>query len=167
MATIQQRITNCLWFDSEAEAAARFYVSIFPNSTLGAISRYGKEGFDIHQQPVGKVLVVTFTLDGQDFIALNGGPLFTFNESMSLMVNCETQEEIDYYWDRLTEDGEEVQCGWLKDKFGVSWQVVPVQLGEMMTKGQPEAFDRVTAVYMKMKKFDVAVLEKAFRGEYT
>ena len=163
MATIKQRITNCLWFDSEAEEAAKFYTSIFPNSSIVAISRYGKAGHDVHQQPEGKVLVVKFILDGQEFIALNGGPLFTFNESISLMVNCKNQAEIDYYWDKLTAEGKEVQCGWLKDKFGVSWQVYPVRLGEMMA--DPGKFERVTEAYMKMKKFDLKKLEEAYAGK--
>jgi predicted 3-demethylubiquinone-9 3-methyltransferase (glyoxalase superfamily) len=164
MATIHQRITNCLWFDSEAEEAANFYTSIFPNSSIGTISRYGKEGFEQHQQPEGKVMLVMFTLDGQEFMGLNGGPLFPFTEAISLVVNCKDQAEIDYYWDRLTKGGQEVQCGWLKDKFGVSWQVNPIQMRDMMAKGTPEQLERVTAAYMKMKKFDLKTLEEAYRG---
>jgi predicted 3-demethylubiquinone-9 3-methyltransferase (glyoxalase superfamily) len=163
MANINQRITNCLWFDSEAEEAANFYTSIFPKSSMGEISRYGKAGYEFHQQPAGKVLVAKFTLDGQEFIALNGGPLFPFNESISLMVNCKDQAEIDYYWEKLTEGGEESQCGWLKDKFGVSWQVTPVRLMEMMS--HPEKYQRVMEAFMKMKKFDLAKLEAVYRGE--
>ena len=164
MATINQRITNCLWFDSEAEEAANFYTSIFPNSSVGAISRYGKEGFEAHHQPEGKVMVVQFTLDGQEFMALNGGPLFPFNEAISLVVNCKDQAEIDYYWKHLTAGGEESQCGWLKDKFGVSWQVTPIQLKEMMYHGAREKYDRVMAAFLKMKKFDLKTLEEAYRG---
>ena len=125
MANISQRITNCLWFDSEAEEAAAFYASIFPNSKVGAISRYGKEGFEFHKKPEGSVMTVSFSLDGQEFIALNGGPVYKFNEAMSLMINCGTQEEVDHYRNRLSEGGKESQGGWLKDKFGVSWQVIP------------------------------------------
>jgi len=165
MATIKQRITNCLWFDSEAEEAALFYTSIFPNSSIGTISRYGKEGFEFHQQPEGKVMVIMFTLDGQEFMGLNGGPLFPFTEAISLMVNCTGQEEIDYYWDRLAAGGQEVQCGWLKDKFGVSWQVTPTEMAEMMSKGTPEQMERVTAAYMKMKKFDLKTLEAAYNDK--
>ena len=164
MKTIHQRVTNCLWFDSEAEEAAKFYTSIFPNSSIGTISRYGKEGYEFHHQPEGKAMVVMFTLDGQEYMGLNGGPLFPFTEAISLVVNCKDQAEIDYYWDSLTAGGKEVQCGWLKDKFGVSWQVTPIQMGEMMRKGTPEQMGRVTNAYMKMKKFDLKTLEDAYNG---
>ncbi len=123
-------ITPCLWFDTQAEDAANFYVSIFSNSKIGNISRYGKEGFEFHRKPAGTVLTVSFELDGQPFTALNAGPQFKFNESISFQISCETQEEIDHYWGRLTEGGEESSCGWLKDKYGVSWQVNPSILGE-------------------------------------
>src|SRR5256885_5216813 len=126
MANVQ-RIAPCLWFDNQAEEAARFYVSIFKNSSLGAIARYGKAGFEVHRRPEGSVMTVAFTLDGQDFLGLNGGSLFKFNEAVSLMVRCESQAEIDYYWDKLGEGGGGTPgpCGWLKDRFGLSWQIVP------------------------------------------
>lgn len=158
----KQLITNCLWFDKEAEEAANFYTSIFKNSSVGEITRYGKEGHEIHQQPEGKVMTVRFTLNGQEFMGLNGGPLFPFTEAISLVVNAETQEEIDYYWERLTEGGQEVECGWLKDKFGLSWQVVPVILGEMMASPDKEKTERVMKAFMQMKKFDIQKLKEAF-----
>jgi len=164
MKTIHQRITNCLWFDSEAEEAAKFYTSIFPNSFIGSISRYGKEGKDIHGQPEGKVMTATFTLDGQEFMALNGGPVFQFTEAISQVVHCKDQAEIDYYWERLTDGGEESMCGWLKDKFGLSWQVTPIQLTEMMSKGTQEQRDRVMKAFMPMRKFDLKKLEDAYKG---
>lgn len=164
MATIKQRITNCLWFDTQGEEAANFYVSIFPNSSIGKISRYGKEGFEYHRKEPGTAMVVEFVLDGQSFMALNGGPDFKFSEAISFVINCETQEEIDYYWAKLTEGGEEVQCGWLKDKFGLSWQVVPVQLSEMMTHPDTERSQRVVKAFMQMKKFDLERLQQEFDG---
>ncbi len=164
MPTIHQRISNCLWFDSEAKEAAEFYTSIFPNSSIEDITHYGKEGFDQHHQPEGKVLTVNYTLDGISFMNLNGGPLFPFNEAISMMVHCKDQDEIDFYWENLTRGGEEIQCGWLKDKFGVSWQVVPVQLLKWMSDPDQAAVDRVMQAYMPMKKFDLATLEKAYQG---
>src|SRR4051812_26358312 len=121
-------ITPCLWFDSEAEEAARFYVSVFKNSSIDEISRYGKEGQEIHRRPEGSVMVVAFTINGQPFTALNGGPLFKFNESVSFQVYCDSQKEIDLYWSKLTAGGQESMCGWLKDKYGLSWQIVPAKL---------------------------------------
>ena len=160
MATIQ-RITPSFWFDRQAEEAAKYYTSIFPNSSIGRISRYGKEGYEIHQMPAGTVLTVDFTLDGQKFSALNGGPLFTFNESISFIVSCKDQQELDYYWDRLKEGGDErsQQCGWLKDKFGVSWQVVPAILPQLMD--DPSRSGRVMTALLKMKKLDIKQLEEA------
>jgi len=160
MATIQ-RITPSFWFDRQAEEAAKYYTSIFPNSSMGRISRYGKEGYEIHQMPAGTVLTVDFTLDGQKFSALNGGPLFTFNESISFIVSCKDQQELDYYWDRLKEGGDErsQQCGWLKDKFGVSWQVVPAILPQLMD--DPARSGRVMTALLKMKKLDIKQLEEA------
>jgi len=160
MATIQ-RITPSFWFDRQAEEAAKYYTSIFPNSSIGRISRYGKEGYEIHQMPAGTVLTVDFTLDGQKFSALNGGPLFTFNESISFIVSCKDQQELDYYWDRLKEGGDErsQQCGWLKDKFGVSWQVVPAILPQLMD--DPARSGRVMTALLKMKKLDIKQLEEA------
>ncbi|OFX42697.1 MAG: hypothetical protein A2W95_17060 [Bacteroidetes bacterium GWA2_40_14] len=151
-----QKITPCLWFDSQAEEAARFYTSIFKNSSIGDISRFGKEGFEFHGKPEGAVMTVSFTLDGQLFTALNGGPIFTFNESVSFMVGCDTQNEIDYYWNKLTEGGQESNCGWLKDKFGVSWQIIPNILSKLMT--DPEKAPRVTQAFLQMKKFDIQKL---------
>ncbi|OFX56889.1 MAG: hypothetical protein A2W97_16795 [Bacteroidetes bacterium GWE2_40_63] len=151
-----QKITPCLWFNSQAEEAARFYTSIFKNSSIGDISRFGKEGFEFHGKPEGAVMTVSFTLDGQLFTALNGGPIFTFNESVSFMVGCDTQNEIDYYWNKLTEGGQESNCGWLKDKFGVSWQIIPNILSKLMT--DPEKAPRVTQAFLQMKKFDIQKL---------
>lgn len=160
-----QRITPCLWFDTEGEEAARFYVSIFPNSEIGAISRYSKEGFEIHGKPAGMAMTVAFKLDGQDFTALNGGPQFKFNEAISFQVPCETQEEIDYYWSRLTEGGgEEGPCGWLKDRFGVSWQIFPAALSKMLADPDAKKVERVTKAFLQMRKFDVAKLKAAFEG---
>ena len=127
------KITPCLWFDSQAEDAAKLYVSIFPDSGIDAISRYGKEGFEVHGRPAGSVLTVGFHIAGQSFVALNGGPLFKFTEAVSFQIFCDTQAEIDHYWHKLCEGGEEGQCGWLKDRFGLSWQVVPSTLPAMMS----------------------------------
>lgn len=153
------QITPCLWFDSQAEEAANFYVSVFKNSKIESISRYGNEGFEIHGQEAGTVMTVEFRINGQPFTALNGGPIFKFNEAISLQVPCDTQEEIDYYWSKLTEGGEEVQCGWLKDKFGVSWQIVPSILPELMT--DPERAERVMKAFMQMVKYDIEKLKQA------
>ena len=154
--TVNHPITPCLWFDSQAEEAALFYTSIFKNSGIDAISRYGKEGFEHHGQPEGKVLTVAFHINGQAFTALNGGPVFKINEAISFQVMCDTQDEIDFYWEKLTEGGQEIQCGWLKDKFGVSWQIVPSILPQLMTN--PEKAGKVTTAYMQMKKFDIQTL---------
>jgi predicted 3-demethylubiquinone-9 3-methyltransferase (glyoxalase superfamily) len=153
------KITPCLWFDNEAEAAASFYVSIFKNSKIGTISRYGKEGFEFHGRPEGTVLTVTFTINGQEFTALNGGPLFKFSEAVSFQVFCDTQEEIDHYWNKLTMGGSESQCGWLKDKFGLSWQIVPSILPKLMS--DPTRAERVTKAFLQMKKFDIETLKRA------
>lgn len=155
-----QKMTICLWFDNQAEDAANFYTSVFKNSSIGTISRYGKEGFEFHKKPEGSVMVVSFKLNDMSFNALNGGPLFKFNESVSIVVNCETQEEIDHYWNKLTsEGGQEVACGWLKDKYGVSWQIVPTILETLLS--DPEKAPRVTNAYLKMKKFDIEGLKNA------
>jgi len=156
---MKQKMTVCLWFDNQAEEAAKFYTSVFKDSKIDNISYYNKEGFEIHGRGKGSVMTVSFTLDGQHFTALNGGPLFKFNESVSFQVFCETQAEIDYYWAKLTDEGEEGQCGWLKDKFGVSWQVIPSVLSELMT--EPERSERVTAAFLQMKKLDIAGLLEA------
>jgi predicted 3-demethylubiquinone-9 3-methyltransferase (glyoxalase superfamily) len=161
-----QKIAPCLWFDTEAEEAARYYVSIFKNAKLGTITHYGKEGFEVHKKPAGSVLTVSFTLEGQEFTALNAGPKFKFNEAVSLEVRCESQAEIDYYWDKLRAGGEEKAqvCGWLKDKYGLSWQVAPARIHAMLTDKDPVRTDRVLKAVMGMKKLDLAALEKAYRG---
>jgi len=151
-----QKMSIGLWFDTEAEEAAKFYTSIFKDSSMGVISRYGKEGFEIHRKPAGTAMVVNFKLNGMDFMATNGGPQFKFNESLSIVVSCETQEEIDHYWNRLTEGGKESQCGWLKDKFGLSWEIVPSILGKLMS--DPSKSEKVVKAFLKMKKFDIAKL---------
>ena len=154
-------ITPFLWFDNQAEAAVNFYVSIFKNSRIGNIARYGDEGAAVSGRPNGTVMTVAFQLDGQDFIALNGGPVFKFTEAISFMVSCETQDEIDEVWEKLTEDGEEVQCGWLKDKFGLSWQIVPSALGELLADKDAEKSGRVMQAMLQMKKIDLAALKQA------
>ncbi len=165
MSIAPRKITPCLWFDTEAEAAAKFYVSIFKNSKLGNISRFNKEGFDIHGKKAGSVMTVEFELDGQPFVALNGGPQFKFDEAISFQVHCADQDEVDYYWSRLTADGgSEGPCGWAKDKFGLSWQVVPNALIEMLTSGNAAGAERVTKAFLRMKKFDIRKLEAAFEG---
>ena len=155
----KKSLTVCLWFDDQAEEAAVFYTSIFRNSKLGSISRYGEEGFEIHHKKAGTVMTVNFSLDGQEFSALNGGDLFRFNESVSFQVFCNNQEEIDHYWKKLTEGGSEGQCGWLKDKFGISWQIIPSILSELMS--DPVRSERVTKAFLQMKKFNIMELTKA------
>jgi predicted 3-demethylubiquinone-9 3-methyltransferase (glyoxalase superfamily) len=157
-------ITPCLWFDTQAEEAARFYVSIFEDSGIDEISRFGKEGFEIHGRPEGSVMSVSFRLEGREFTALNGGPQFEFNEAVSFQIFCDTQPELDYFWSKLTEGGQESQCGWLKDKFGLSWQVVPRALISMLQAADAEKSQRVTRVMLQMKKLDLAALERAFEG---
>lgn len=158
-----QRITPCLWFDSEAEEAAKYYASIFKNSRIGNISRYGKEGFEIHGKPEGTVLTVEFEIDGQAFIALNGGPVFTFNEAISFQVSCETQAEVDFYWERLSQGGDKnaQQCGWLKDKYGVSWQIVPKILIDLLRDPDAQKSQRVMKAMLQMKKIDIGSLQRA------
>jgi len=151
------KINPFLWFDTQAEEAARFYTSIFPNSRIVSTTRYG-EGAPM---PKGGVMTVVFELDGQRFIALNGGPLFTFNESVSFTVDCKTQQEVDEYWAKLTAGGQESQCGWLKDKFGLSWQIVPTVLGELLSDPDPKKAKRAMQAMLKMKKLDVAALKRA------
>lgn len=165
MPITTRKITPCLWFDTQAEEAANFYVSVFENSRITNVSRYGKEGFEIHGKEAGTVMVAEFELEGQPFVALNGGPHFTFDEAISFQVHCETQEEIDYFWGRLTEGGEEGPCGWLKDKFGLSWQVVPTVLPKMLMDPDQEKAQRVTKAFLQMKKFDIAALERAYDGQ--
>lgn len=157
-------IMPCLWFDSEAEDAARFYVSIFKNSKIGEIARYPDEGQDRHGKEAGTVMAVPFELSGHKFVALNGGPIFKFNEAISLQIYCDNQEEVDYYWSKLTAGGQEQPCGWLKDKFGVSWQVVPKKLIDMMTDPDAEKAKRATQAMFQMKKIDVAAVRRAHAG---
>ena len=160
-----QKITPCLWFDTQAEEAAKFYTSLFDNSRIKHISRYGKVGRDVHGKEPGSVMVVAFEIAGQTFTALNGGPQFKFTEAISLQVMCETQQEIDHFWSKLSEGGQEGPCGWLKDKYGLSWQIVPSALPQMMTDADGAKSDRVMAAVMKMKKFDLDALERAYAGQ--
>lgn len=162
-----QRISPCLWFDHQAEEAANFYVSIFPNSRITRITRYGEAGREIHGQAPGTVLTVDFELDGNTLTALNGGPLFRFNEAVSLMVRCESQEEVDRYWDALSAGGDPKaqQCGWLKDKFGLSWQVVPSVLVDLLHDPDPARSSRVMTALLQMKKLDIAKLKQAQAGQ--
>jgi len=162
-----QKIAPCLWFDKEAEEAAKYYTGIFKNSRIVNVSRYGEAGREVHGMPPGTVMTVAFELDGQPFTALNGGPVFKFNEAISFQVNCKTQEELDYFWKKLSAGGDEKaqQCGWLKDKHGVSWQVVPTVLPEMMSSSDSEAAGRAMEAMLQMKKIDIAELERAFAGE--
>jgi len=161
-----QRITPCLWFDDRAEEAADFYTSIFARSRVVNVSRYGEAGQEIHGKPPGSAMTVVFELEGQAFTALNGGPMFKFNEAISFQVSCETQDEVDYYWERLSEGGDEgaQQCGWLKDKFGVSWQVVPAALLEMIQDSDADKAGRTMQAMLQMKKIDIAALRKAYAG---
>ena len=158
-----QRLTPCLWFADQAEEAAKFYTGIFRNSRITSITRYGTAGFEVHGRPAGSVMVVAFELDGHSFTALNGGPLFKFNEAVSFQVNCETQEEIDDYWEKLTAGGDPKaqQCGWLKDRYGLSWQVVPRGMDEMMKDPNSPGAQRAMDAMMKMKKIDIAALRRA------
>lgn len=160
-----QKITPCLWFDTRAEEAARFYVSIFKGSRIGNISRYGEAGAEVSGMGKGTVMTVSFELAGQEFVALNGGPVFKFNEAISFMVGCDTQEEIDFYWEKLSAGGDEKaqQCGWLKDKYGMSWQVVPRVLGELLGKN-PKRTETVMAALLQMKKIDIKTLQAASGG---
>jgi predicted 3-demethylubiquinone-9 3-methyltransferase (glyoxalase superfamily) len=164
MEIYMQKIMPCLWFDNEAEEAARFYASIFKNSKIGIITRYGEEAAKASGRPKGTVMTVTFQLDGQEFMALNGGPQFTFSPAISLVVNCQTQNEIDELWEKLSEGGEKVECGWLKDKFGVSWQVVPSVLGQMLQDKDAKKTERVMKALLQMKKLDIEALRNAYAG---
>lgn len=160
----KQRITPFLWFDDQAEEAANFYASTFKNSRIKGLARYDDQAAKAAGRPKGSAMTVQFELDGQDFVALNGGPAFKFTEAISFVVSCETQEEIDHFWQTLSAGGQEVECGWLKDRFGVSWQVVPTVLGEMLQDGHPEQSQRVMAALMKMKKLEIDGLRKAYEG---
>ncbi len=156
-----QKIVPFLWFDGKAEEAARFYVSLFPNSKITGESHYGDEGL----AEEGSVMTVPFELAGQEFIALNGGPQFQFTEAISFVVNCETQSEVDHFWDKLSEGGRQVQCGWLKDKYGVSWQIVPTILGDLMTDPDPEKSGRVMKAMLQMVKLDIDGLRRGYDGK--
>lgn len=152
-----QKITPFLWFDNQAEEAINFYTSVFKDATIGSVARYGETG----PGPKGQVMTATFRLFGQEFIALNGGPHFRFTEAISFVINCESQEEIDYYWEKLTEGGTPSRCGWLKDKFGLSWQVVPTVLSKLVQDKEPGKADRVMQALMQMDKLDIKTLEQA------
>lgn len=155
-----QKITPFLWFDTQAEEAVKFYASIFKNSSVGAITYYSELG----PGPKGSVMTIGFQLEGQQFVALNGGPHFKFTEAISFVVNCQTQEEVNHFWEKLAEGGQEVQCGWVKDKFGVSWQIIPAVLPTLFQGDDPERTKRVMHAMLQMKKLDIAALEKAYRG---
>ncbi|MFJ7930188.1 VOC family protein [Peribacillus sp. NPDC096622] len=161
-----QKITTNLWFDSQAEEAAKFYTSIFENSKIGRITSYGNEGNQIHGKPQGTVMTVEFELEGQAFVALNGGPQFKFTEAISFIIHCEDQKELDYYWEKLSEGGDEKAqvCGWLKDQFGVSWQIVPANLTEMVNDSNPEKSERMMKALLQMKKIDIKTLNQAYIG---
>jgi len=159
-----QKISPCLWFDDQGEEAAKFYTSIFKDSKIGDVTRYGKEGYEIHGREEGTVMTVEFEIEGQKFLALNGGPIFKFNEAISFQVYCETQEEVDYYWEKLSEGGDEKaqQCGWLKDKYGVSWQIVPTILIKMLKDNDSEKSQKVMKAMLQMHKLDISTLKKAY-----
>jgi predicted 3-demethylubiquinone-9 3-methyltransferase (glyoxalase superfamily) len=159
-----QKITPCLWFDDRAEEAAKFYTSIFKNSKIGDVTRYGKEGYEIHGREAGTVMTIDFEIEGQKFVGLNGGPIFKFNEAISFQVHCETQKEVDYYWEKLSEGGDEKaqQCGWLKDKYGVSWQIVPAVLGRMLQDKDAKKSQRVMKALLQMHKLDIKILKQAY-----
>src|SRR5689334_13761429 len=161
-----QRIAPCLWFDNQAEEAAQFYVGIFKNSKITNISRYSKAGQEIHGRPPGSVMVVEFSLEGQTFTALNGGPLFRFNEAISLQVYCESQAEIDYYWEKLSQGGDPKaqQCGWVKDKYGLSWQVVPDSMAQFFEDHTSPKTERAMMAMLQMKKIDLEKLKRAYEG---
>jgi predicted 3-demethylubiquinone-9 3-methyltransferase (glyoxalase superfamily) len=163
---VTQRIAPCLWFDRQAEDAAKFYVSVFKNSKILNVTRYSSAGQETHKMPPGSVLMVEFELDGEQVTALNGGPAFTFSEAISFQIFCETQQEVDYYWDKLTQGGDPTaqQCGWLKDRYGLSWQVVPTVVPEMLKDAESPKAKRVMEVIMRMKKPVIAELEHAFAG---
>jgi predicted 3-demethylubiquinone-9 3-methyltransferase (glyoxalase superfamily) len=162
---IRQKITPFLWFEDQAEEAAKFYTSTFKNSKMGNITRYDEAAGKASGQPAGSVMTVTFQLEGQEFVALNGGPIFKFTEAVSFVVNCETQEEVDFFWSKLSAGGEESHCGWLKDKFGLSWQIVPSVLMEMLADKDAAKAKRVTKAMLEMDKIDIPALKKAYDQE--
>jgi predicted 3-demethylubiquinone-9 3-methyltransferase (glyoxalase superfamily) len=159
-----QKIVPCLWFDNKAEEAVNFYSSIFRNSKIGDVTRYGKEGYEIHRREAGTVMTIDFEIEGQKFVGLNGGPIFKFNEAISFQVYCDTQEELDYYWENLSKGGDEQaqQCGWLKDKYGVSWQIVPTILGKILQDKDPRRSDKVMKSLLQMRKLDIKTLKQAY-----
>jgi predicted 3-demethylubiquinone-9 3-methyltransferase (glyoxalase superfamily) len=162
-----QKISPCLWFDNNAEEAVNFYTAIFKNAQVGNVTRYGKEGYEIHKKKEGSVMTIDFEIEGQKFLALNGGPIFKFNEAISFQIFCDTQEEIDYYWYKLGEGGDKNAqvCGWLKDKYGVSWQVVPVTLIKMLQDKNSKKTERVMKAMLQMSKLDINALKKAYQEE--
>lgn len=160
-----QKITPFLWFNDQAEEAANFYVSIFKHSKITNITRYDKEGAEVSGRPKGTVMTVTFQLDKQEFIALNGGPEFTFSPAISFLVNCKTQKEVDELWEKLSDGGEKQRCGWLRDKYGVSWQIVPIALNEMLNDTDPTKSQRVMKAMLQMDKIDIQSLKKAYEQE--
>jgi len=164
--SITPRIRPCLWFADQGEEAARFYTGIFPNSRILATTHFSEAGIEIHKRPPGSVMTVTFELDGHQFTALNGGPMFTFNEAISLEVHCKSQEEVDYYWERLGEGGDPAarQCGWLKDRYGVSWQVIPTAMEKLFEDPDSPATQRAMNAMLQMEKLDLAELERAYAG---
>jgi len=164
---VTSKITPCLWFDNQAEEAALFYTSIFKHSRILKMTRYGKEGFEIHGRPEGSVMTVEFEINGQAFTALNGGPVFRFNEAVSFQVICETQEEVDYYWEKLSEGGDEQaqQCGWLKDRYGLSWQVFPKELPELVGDSDSDDSQRAMRAMLGMKKIDLEEIKRAYDGQ--
>ena len=166
MATTQ-KISSNLWFDRQAQDAVNFYLSVFIHSRIIRTTHYGKEGYEIHKMPEGSVMTIEFELEGSRFVALNGGPAFKFSEAISFIINCNTQEEIDYFWNKLSEGGDKnaQQCGWLKDKFGLSWQVVPAKLSEIFADPDSTKTERVMKAMMSMKKMDIRTLERAYNGE--
>jgi len=162
-----QKITPCLWFENQAEEAVKFYVSIFNNSKIETVTRYGEAGAEASGRPKGTVMAIAFQLEGKDFLALNGGPVFRFSEAVSFIVNCKTQEEIDRLWERLSEGGDEKaqQCGWLKDKYGLSWQIVPSVLEEMLQDKDPKKSENVMKALVQMKKLDIKALRQAYEQQ--
>jgi predicted 3-demethylubiquinone-9 3-methyltransferase (glyoxalase superfamily) len=158
---MMQKITPCLWFDSNAEEAVQFYRSVFKDSKIGNVSRYGEAGKEIHGKPAGSVLTIEFELNGQKFTALNGGPIFKFTEAISFQVACDSQEEIDYYWEKLSDGGQKSQCGWLKDKYGLSWQIVPRLLGELFQQKDPKKSENLMKALLQMTKLDIDALKRA------
>jgi predicted 3-demethylubiquinone-9 3-methyltransferase (glyoxalase superfamily) len=159
-----QKIHPCLWFDGTAEEAANFYTSIFKNSKIGTVSGYGEDAAKASGRPVGSAMVVMFQLDGHDFMALNGGPQFKFSQAISFVVNCETQDEVDHFWEKLSAGGRTDRCGWLQDKFGVSWQIVPTALAKLMSDPDPRRRNRVMQALLQMDKLNIAALERAYRS---